>query len=102
MADGCQGGARVYCTQCGAEARSAARFCHACGSSLLTETSDRASRSDPSPAPKQQGDSLEELSTRLAASVSTWRCSRCRKLNRPGAVVCACGQSCESTKQEEA
>lgn len=93
----------MYCTQCGAEAPSAAKFCHACGSRLLTaaETSERGSPSDPSLDSQQQGAGSPEPLSRLTASVSTWRCSHCGQLNRPGKVVCACGHPHESAQRQE-
>lgn len=47
--------------------------------------------SSPTPLPKSAPP--QEMGAFPRASHTTWRCPRCRRLNRPGTAVCACGQS---------
>jgi hypothetical protein len=58
----------VYCTQCGAQTQNRARFCHACGSSLIADASARA-QNGPALPPQQEGKSVSQIaSARMAVS----------------------------------
>jgi len=45
--------------------------------------------SSPTPRPKSDA---QEMGAHPRGSHTTWRCPHCRRLNRPGTAVCACGQ----------
>lgn len=74
----------MFCIQCGAEALATAKFCHSCGTSLAMLAGNTA---DATAMPSKE---LGDRATPVAGH--TWRCSRCSRLNRPGTLVCQCGQ----------
>lgn len=83
----------MFCSQCGIKTPVAAKFCHVCGAPLVVEPADRKSTGDGFPTSEQEAKITEQPPAVVVASgTSTWRCSHCRQLNRPGTLVCACGQ----------
>lgn len=88
----------MFCTQCATKAQTSAKFCHACGAPLAVVSSEPASSGDAFPPSKQQVDSSEQGPVPVAVAAVTWRCTRCRQLNRSGTSICVCGQPYQSTQ----
>jgi len=79
----------MYCNQCGSGIPESARFCQACGTRVFDHQAERPQM--PEPVTKEPFADSHPLSS-LEQRGSTWRCASCRRLNRPGALVCSCGQ----------